>query len=106
MAIPKILDERDRDKIRAMGKAGWEALLRTQGPGQYQDPFGNGTTCYRRTDGTNLCIDAMPTCNPSDLAPDGSLYWDQHSEQALHFHKVYLDYLLDENAPRSKAGTV
>ncbi|MGW6837302.1 hypothetical protein ACWGCI_28425 [Streptomyces sp. NPDC054949] len=105
MAIPTVLEEGDRVKIREMGKAGWEALLRTVSPGNYQDPFGDGTSYYRRT-ADGLCIELTPKTTVISMAPKGCLYWSQDLNKAVFLNEAALEYLLDEEAPRSKGGTV
>ncbi|MFE9481226.1 hypothetical protein ACFYNM_21795 [Streptomyces spororaveus] len=105
MPIPAPLTYDDRPAIQAMGKSGWEALLRTQSPGNYQDPFGDGGTyCVKTADG--LSIVRTPSANVSALAPKGYLYWGQEHDCAVYAYQANLDYLLDEDAPGSTPGPV
>ncbi|KJY30835.1 hypothetical protein VR45_26770 [Streptomyces sp. NRRL S-495] len=89
-----------------MGKSGWEALLRTQSPGNYQDPFGDGGTYYVKT-ADGLSIVRTPSTSVNRLsAPKGFLYWVQEQDRALRISEANLDYLLDEDAPGSTPGPV
>ncbi|KOV35932.1 hypothetical protein ADK60_07870 [Streptomyces sp. XY431] len=88
-----------------MGKSGWEALLRTQSPGIYQDPFGDGSSYYHKTaDGLSIEWTVPSPENPR--SPKGYLYWDQTLNHAMFYHEANRDYLLDEDAPRSTPGPV
>ncbi|MFD4479461.1 hypothetical protein ACFWPU_25550 [Streptomyces sp. NPDC058471] len=90
-----------------MGKAKYEALLRTKSPDNYLDPFGNGSTCYRvASDG--LFIDASPFADPSPRAPYGVLYWSPARNSFVYFNEAERNYLVndDPTAPASQPGKV
>lgn len=90
-----------------MGRSGWEKVLLSQPANDYMDPFGDGTSFYRRTSsGLELC--STPTCHVDALTcPSGHLVFDPGKQVADWADQADASYLLDADAPRpSRFGKV
>ncbi|MFJ6798921.1 hypothetical protein [Streptomyces sp. NPDC091268] len=98
----------DLAEMRAMGRSGWEALLRTQPDGIYPDPYGRGTSYYDVTGGDYITIrHTQAALKAPHAAPDGRLYYDPKTKMELFLYEADRSYLLDGgSAPVPPEGPV
>ncbi|KOU65124.1 hypothetical protein [Streptomyces sp. IGB124] len=89
------------EKLREMGRSGWEELISGAPDGTYPDPFGNGTTFYE-TAGTNIYLRGCNPCqqNAHDC-PTGRMTYCGATDSQRWAFEADTRYLLDPNAPSS-----
>ncbi|MFJ3973344.1 hypothetical protein ACIPYR_35060 [Streptomyces parvus] len=111
--MQQTFSEADRDEMRALGRPGWEKLLRdtpAEESGPFPDPYGRGTSYYEFA-GTGiyggLYIRHTPPA-PFDpvTAPDSFMYYNPPLRGFAPRNTVNLSYVLDPNAPQPKAQQV